>query len=138
MVALAPPLSARQLVIVDNLPGAFIDISGSSTPLGLGDDDEVVVEGSSVGNMVLPTSSVVVANNGGVGFRDPSILDLEPTNQPIPSGSAFGGAQATLVFWDDIDDKTGDVYFVQLADRTIIQWNDRNLGLWSRLACPGL
>ena len=122
---LAPLAHGEQLRIVDNLPGFFEDIS-SSTPLVLGDDDEVGV-GTTLGNFVFPSGTVVVANNGGVAFRNPPSADLAPVNQPIPSAAAFGGGQALLVYWDDFDDKDGDVFLSQKTDDLIIQWNNRLL-----------
>ena len=120
---------AQPLLIVDDLPGVFVDISDGSNALMLGDDDEVEIigSGSAMGNVVFPLERILVANNGGLGFRDPLDTDLAPLNEPIPSNNAFGGGQAALAFWDDIDDKFGDVFFSQFEDRTIVQWNDRNI-----------
>lgn len=117
---------ATMLQIVDNIPGTFIDISGTSSPLSLADDGEAIIS-TSIGNDVFPAGSIVVANNGGVGFRSPPSNDLAPVNEPIPSINAFGGGQAALVFWDDIDDKNGDVYVEQNSSGLIIQWNQQIL-----------
>lgn len=123
-VGIAP---AQQLTLVDDLPGAFIDISKTGgTPLNLGDDEEVLI-GTFEGNLIFPAGSLVVANNGGIGFGNETVTDLEPINEPIPSHNAFLGGQALLAFWDDIDDKEGDVYFGVAEDRLIIQWHDRPL-----------
>ena len=120
---------AQQLRIVDNLPGQFIDISqAGGTGLGLLDDEEVVLATAPIGNNVFPAGSTIVANNGGLAFRNPASLDLAPLNESIPSGNAFGGGQAALAFWDDIDDKCGDVFFAFFPDRLIVQWNNRNIG----------
>ncbi|MCZ6699154.1 MAG: IPTL-CTERM sorting domain-containing protein, partial [Planctomycetota bacterium] len=81
-----------------------------------------------IGNIVYPIGTVVIGNNGGVGFGSIPFQNLPPLNEPIPSSSAFGGGQAMLAFWDDIDDKCGDVYFEQRGDRLIVQWEDRPLG----------
>ena len=129
MVMLAAVGNARagQLTLVDDLPGTFIDISKTGgTPLNLGDDEEVEI-GTFAGNLVFAPGIVVVANNGGLGFGHETVTDLEPLNEPIPSDSAFLGGQAALAFWDDIDDKEGDVFFTELDGRLIVQWNDRPL-----------
>lgn len=127
-ICIVAKVEAQPLRIVDNLPGTFIDISQTGgTPLMLGDDQEVVVVGTDIGNAVFPTDSIVVANNGGLGFRNPPSNDLAPLNGPIPSSTAFGGGQAALAFWDDIDDKEGDVFYAKLKDRIVVQWNNRNI-----------
>ncbi|MCG8407719.1 MAG: IPTL-CTERM sorting domain-containing protein [Phycisphaerales bacterium] len=127
---------AQTLEIVDDIPGTFIDISiTGGTPLQLGSDDEVGV-GSFTGSFALQPGLLVVANNGGLGFGTKVVTDLQPDNQPIPSNNAFGGGQALLAFWDDIDDdiddKNGDVFFAQFVMEdnimTIVQWNDLPVG----------
>ncbi len=116
---------AQSMVVVDDVPGSFVDIS-SSQPLVIGDDEEIEI-GTTIGNFVFPPGVIVVANNGGVAFRDPPSNDLAPVNQPIPSSAAFGGGQAVLVYWDDLDDKDGDVFLVQEKGRLIVQWHNRPL-----------
>lgn len=123
---LAPTVHGQQLKIVDNLAGLFENISASS-PLVLGNDEELEVA-TTIGNVVFPAGSVVIANNGGVAFRNPPTTDLAPVNEPIPSTAAFGGGQALLVYWDDFDDKDGDVFLSQETDNLIIQWHNRLLG----------
>jgi len=123
---LAPLVHGQQLHIVNNLPGLFEDIS-TSTPFFLGNDEEVVV-GTTIGNVVFPAGTVIVADNGGVAFRNPPSADLAPINEPIPSAAAFGGGQTLLVYWDDFDDKDGDVFLSQERDTLIIQWHNRSLG----------
>lgn len=124
-VGVAASAHAQPLQIVDNLPGEFIDITQTGgTPLNLGDDEEVGI-GTFAGNALFLAGTVVVGNNGGIGFGNATLTDLTPFNEPIPSGNAFDGGQAALAFWDDIDDKFGDVFFEVLADRLIVQWHDR-------------
>lgn len=121
---LATPAFAGTLSIVDNIPGAFIDISMTGTPLGLSDNGEAVVM-TTISNAVFSSGSVVVANNGGIGYSlaDPN---LAPDNEPLPSLRAFGGNQALLGFWDDIGNTVGgDVYVEELADRLVVQWDDK-------------
>ena len=114
---------AGQLVIVDDIPGTFMDITASGTILELGGNDEIVIV-TTIGNEIFPSGSVVVANNGGLGFAFPPSNDLPPVNEHIPSSVAFGGGRALLPFWDDIDDKNGDVLELQTEEMLIIQWND--------------
>ena len=127
-LGVAANAGAEQLRIVDNLPGQFIDISVTGgTPLGLSDDEEVELLTSPIGNDVFPSDFTIIANNGGLAFRNPASIDLTPLNESIPSSNAFGGGQAALAFWADIDDKCGDVYFEFQSDRLIVQWNNRNI-----------
>ena len=123
---LAPLAHGQQVHIVDNLPGFFEDIS-TSKPFFLGNDEEVVV-GTTIGNFVFPAGTVVVADNGGVAFGNPPSANLAPVNEPIPSAAVFGGGQALLVYWDDFDDKDGDVFLSQETGDLIIQWHNRLLG----------
>lgn len=117
----------QSLSIVDDRPGSFIDISASGQPLNLADDQELFIT-TTLGNLVFPAGNALVSNNGGVGFGIGTKLPLEPLNEPIPSANAFEGGQSTLAFWDDIDDKDGDVFYLPLADRIIFQWHNRLIG----------
>ena len=137
IMLLLPLLAASQtgaapLTISDLFDGQFIDISGSSgTPLGLSDDEEVLL-GSSISNLVFPSGAIVVANNGGIGFGLANVEELAPLNEPIPSSAAFTGAQSVLPYWDDIDDKSGEVYFgvvthPEFGATLIVQWHNRPL-----------
>lgn len=116
----------QQLRIVTNIPGAFEDIS-DRPPLEIGDDGEVVIS-ASPGDFVFPFGGAVVANNGGVGFGVLPDTNLAPDNEPIPSLAAFGGGQAVLAYWDDLDDKDGDVYVSDDTGDLIVQWDNRGLG----------
>ena len=106
-----------------NDTGAFIDISGTGTALGLTDDSEATIT-STVGNAVFPAGQVTVANNGGIIAAGGE--DLPYTNTALPS-SNWG--TALLPLWDDIDADTGDVYWEEMQvggiNTLIVQWNDR-------------
>ena len=113
--------------------GEFIDISTTGEPLMLGDDEETTLGiGTFKGNFVILPGTIVVGINGGLGFGNRTTTDLAPVNQEIPSKDAFIGGQATLAYWDDIDDKEGDVYFLRLVNdpefgnRLIVQWDSAN------------
>ena len=116
--------TAQPLMIVDDQPGAFIDISVTGTGLGLGEEDETIYN-TMIGNTVLPSGNIVIGNNGGVGFGDPPDTDLAALNAALPSSGVFGGGQALLAYWDDIGNTMGEVYVREDSDRLIIQWHDR-------------
>lgn len=116
--------ASAQLTIVDNVPGAWIDISGSGTPLGLADDGEADIP-TTVGNAVFAAGTARVGNNGAVRFAGPG-TQLGFTNAAIPSASLFSlDSQVLAPFWDDIDSDTGDVYWEEIGGTLIVQWNDR-------------
>ena len=109
LTLLAPSTAFAQAIqVLDDIPGAFQDISGSGQLL-LGANEEIEVA-TTIGNFVFPPGMIVVANNGGVAFGNPPSNDLEPVNASLPSIAAFGGGQSILVYWDDFDDKDGDVH----------------------------
>jgi len=134
---------AQPLTFVSNEPGSgFIDISGTGTPLLLGDDGVAqVAVGPAQGNDLFPGPGVwTVGNNGGMGFNIP------PNNQALPAGNAlipsgagqlgptFGGIQqALLPGWDDEGDSldpTEDVFFLidPVNNMLIVQWNQLPVG----------
>jgi hypothetical protein len=127
---------AQALTLVANQPGSFDDISLTGTPVFLTDDQESVIN-PSIGNAVFPAGTVVIANNGGLGFPSiPGQDDLAPLNAPIPSTSAFNGRQSLLAYWDDLkgDDfgglplrggKNGNVLWKVTGTTLIVQWNNR-------------
>ncbi len=117
---------AQTLQLIDNpMLGEFIDITDTGQPLVLPDEGEAQI-GTFGGSFVLLPGLIVVGMNGGLGFGNQTVTYLEPVNQPIPSGDAFLGGQALLAYWDDIDDKEGDVLSQGLAGRQIVQWNFGN------------
>ena len=129
--------SGQTLSLIDNPSlGEFIDITQTGQLIPLADEEETTLDVEMFpGNFVLPSGSIVVGINGGLGFGNETETNLEPLNQQIPSPDAFIGGQATLAYWDDIDDKEGDVYLLQimgdpeLSDRVIVQWNFGNFDL---------
>jgi hypothetical protein len=87
--------------------GGFVDITGSGTPLGLGDDSSVDVTMPFSFNFYGTTSNVLtVSNNGGVLFNNPG-SGLPFINTPLPAGLS---SSAILPLWDDFDSEQGDVY----------------------------
>jgi len=118
-----------EVAIVDDAPGAFIDISTTGTALVMGDDTEVDIS-TTVGNSLLAAGVARVGSNGGVRFAGTG-LDLGWTNGPIPNNSAagsngcFGGDQTLLPYWDDISPNLGGtIYWQELGGTLIVQWHD--------------
>ncbi|MCZ6698648.1 MAG: hypothetical protein O7D94_06940, partial [Planctomycetota bacterium] len=77
-------LAAQTVQIVSDLPGSFIDITGTGEQLMLA-DDAVTERITTIGNIVYPIGTVVIGNNGGVGFGSIPFQNLPPLNEPIPS-----------------------------------------------------
>jgi hypothetical protein len=107
---------------------AFVDISlpGTGTALNLADDGEV--------NLTLPfaftfdgvaSNQLRVGNNGAILVGVTS-GDVGVDNQALPTATL---GRAIAPFWDDLDDETGDVYYVVQGTaptrRAIIQWQAR-------------
>lgn len=114
--------AAAQLAIVNNLPGSFTDISQTGTFVDLGDEDEAFAFLLPISNAVFPLgSSVIIGNNGGVGFSPPS-TDLGPVPAPLPSFAAFGGGKSLLPYWADIGNHVGSIHWQQIGQTVIIQW----------------
>lgn len=123
-LALAGHASA-QYAIVNNLPGTFTDISGTGTFVDLGDEDEAFAFFMPIGNGQIPLgSSVIIGNNGGVGFSPPS-TNLGPTPAPLPSFAAFGAGKSLLPYWADIGNHVGSIHWQQIGTVVIIQWTDK-------------
>lgn len=121
----APIAASAQLAIVDDRQGLFRDIREFGIPLGLADDEERQISFSRSNPLFLP-GSTWVGNNGGIGFGigfKGGNTELDPNNQPIPSGNAFGGEQSLLPFWDDPGSDSGNVWVADFPDRTIVQWD---------------
>ncbi len=119
--------AASPIDFVDQIPGTFIDISGTGTNLHLHGEDEAEIT-TTIGNGLLPAGRVVVANNGGIAF-DPPDTNLPPDNEPLRIDDAFGGGQALFAYWDDIGNDVGGVFFQEQGDVLIVQWQGRSVGL---------
>jgi len=116
---------SAQLAIVNTLPGTFTDISQTGTFVDLGDEDEVFAFLLPIGNSVFPFgSSVIIGNNGGVGFSPP-FTDLGPVPALLPSFAAFGAGKSLLPYWADIGNHVGSIHWQQIGNTVIIQWTDK-------------
>src|SRR5262245_52333182 len=103
---LALPIAAQaQFVIVDNVPGTFVDITATGTAItGVGDDTLHTFE-SSVGNTVFPAGFVTVCSNGfmcaGNATAAPFTNAAIPTTG-MPAGPSVGTMGYLMPFWDDL------------------------------------
>jgi len=117
--------ASGQMAIVNNLPGSFTDISQTGTFVDLGDEDEAFAFLLPISNAVFPFgSSVIIGNNGGVGFSPP-FTDLGPVPAPLPSFAAFGAGKSLLPYWADIGNHVGAVHWQQIGNTVIIQWTSK-------------
>lgn len=113
----------------------FIDISATGTALGLTDDAEANVTLSFPFPFYgVNQTQVRVGNNGGL-LLGTAAGDVDFTNVcPLPSTSG-STAQRISVFWDDIDDDTGNVFHQTFGSCPvtsggtgqcwIVQWHNR-------------
>ena len=104
----------------------FIDISTTGTPLNLTEDGSATVT-IPFAPPSLPSSSVRISNNGAMGFATEA--GVTNPNEPLPSGAMFSFAPALVVYWDDLDSTTGNVYHQTIGvapDRIfVVQWHNR-------------
>jgi hypothetical protein len=125
VAGLLAPLASAQLTIVSNLPGTFVDISATGTPLSLADDGEVDIV-TTIGNALLPAGTARVGSNGAVRFQGGS-LELGFTNGALPNANVFGSEQSLVPFWDDINTQSGavgEIYWQETMGMLIVQWHD--------------
>jgi hypothetical protein len=128
VLVLACTAGAETLQIVGNLPGTWIEISQTGTPLNIANDDVADIN-SAVGNAVFPAGTCHVGNNGGVGFGASAVMPA--VTQAIPNSQLFNGDQALAPFADDIGDDGGNVFWSQQAVAgaratvLIIEWYDQ-------------
>jgi hypothetical protein len=119
LVAVATSAANAQYSIVNNIPGTFIDISGSGTALNLSDDGAVNISTALFGD-------IRVGNNGAVSMSS-AANSLGFTNAALPSTAAWfnnplGGH---AVYWDDFyggATALGNVWWQEMPDRVIVQW----------------
>lgn len=120
---------AQMLVIRDDVPAEFIDISSTGEVFDP-TDDGFFDHATTISNALFPAGVWRVGNNGGMGLGATGMSTLLPApGFPIslPSPLVFGGvAQSILPGWDDEGDDIGHVYWQEFADKLIVQW-DRNV-----------
>jgi hypothetical protein len=137
MISLMSALPAgAQLTITDAIPGTFVDIADTGTPLGLADDGVAEVWPDFDLSVTIFTGgrgSAWISNNGAMGFLYDGSSGAYYLNSPIPSFALFGGThstpQALAPYWDDLAAETGDVYYATLGEPGeqvfIVQWHNR-------------
>jgi len=111
-----------------NSGGGFIDISGTGTALGLGDDSSADVSMPFSFNFYGTTSSdITVSNNGAILFGTTGGLGVNYLTATLPSSTLAG--PAILPMWDDFDSESGDVYYDTRGTtpnrQFIVEWFNR-------------
>ena len=89
------------MLIIDTLPGAFIDISASGIPLSLGDDDEVDIQ-TTVGNALFAAGTARVGSNAGIRFGGSALAANENAALALVNTHLAAGAAAlawAIVEW---------------------------------------
>ena len=119
-LALASVASA-QISIVNNIPGSFVDITGTGTSLGLNGDDSsaALAVPAGFGNAVLAAGAGVVSTNGRYNLAPGSTAF---SNTALVTGA---GNQGYYPYWDDLrtDTAGSNVYSQIVGDAFIVQWN---------------
>lgn len=131
-LAMATTGANAQLSIVNNLPGTFMDISGTGTFIDSTDDSEHTIT-STVGNNAFPAGMVRIGNNGAVASMV-STGDISFVNNAIPAVGHPSGVPATAwdimyPFWDDLIPTTAansGIYHQEMDGNLIIQWNEQD------------
>ncbi len=104
--------------IANTEPGEFIDISGTGTLLNLVDNEVRTVATNLLGD-------ILVGNDGAVAYGSSAGL-LISTNNAFPTMNFFGGVvEGFAAHWDDLGIDLGAVYVQELADRVIVQYDQR-------------
>jgi len=105
----------------------FIDITGTGTPLGVGDDDETAVSMPFSFNFYGNTSNQICVDNNGLvlfGVTCPNLFLF--ANVSLPAGLP---APAIMPLWDDFDSESGNVYTDTRGAapnrQFIVEWFDR-------------
>ncbi|HEY3245321.1 MAG TPA: PEP-CTERM sorting domain-containing protein [Phycisphaerae bacterium] len=134
---------ADPVTFVDNLPGAFLDISSTGTAItAVGDDSEHLID-TTVGNAAFPaTNQVCIGNNGVLMAGVTAVCSVGFTNAAIGAGSAVpAGITPTtalgylLPFWDDLDPapepSNTTLYWQEIGDTLYVQWNNDGHFSWA-------
>ncbi|MET0231243.1 MAG: hypothetical protein ABW186_09965 [Rhodanobacteraceae bacterium] len=110
-------------------PGsAFVDITATGTPLGLGDDDEVTATMPFSFNFYGMTSNQICIDNNGVVLFGvaacPNLFLIANASLPVSLP-----APAIMPLWDDFDSESGNVYVDTRGSapnrQYIVEWFDR-------------
>jgi len=113
-----------QTRIVDDLPGAFLDISTTGITIAVANDGTAVLT-TTIGNSLFPAGTVRIGANGGARFGASTLgLELAPANTTLPSAGAFGFRPALLPYWDALDLSGGRIVYQESGDTLIVQWHN--------------
>jgi len=108
----------------DTAPAAFVDITGTGTPLGLGDDAEIGITIPFAFSFFGASSNQFCIGNNGVIVFGVATCSVDFTNSALPG--VFGGA-AIAPYWDDFFQPSGNVYWTVQGvspNRTlIVEWD---------------
>ena len=108
--------------VSDGATYSWIDISGTGTDLGMGDESLSAPQslGFSVTFYGNSYSQILVSANGWITF-DLTESSANYTNYGIPSTS--GPEDLVAAFWDDLNPgSAGNVYFQSFADHAVVSW----------------
>jgi hypothetical protein len=111
----------------DTVANGFVDISGTGTPLNLGDDGSAGVTIAFPFELYGNASDQLCISNNGHMLHGTLTCPSPFTNEALPS-AGMGGA-GIAVYWDDLDSESGNVFhqgFGAAPNRThIVQWHQR-------------
>jgi hypothetical protein len=114
----AASTASGQYEIVSHVPGTWIDIAATGTPLSL-DDDQSVQISNTVSNAFLPANAWVNSNGSiGAGEFDYYVNTLLPN-------SDFHSGRGLAMFWDDLDPELGGtIHWQQIGSTLVVQFTD--------------
>jgi hypothetical protein len=111
----------------DTVVNGFVDISGTGTALNLTDDSEANITLAFPFELYGVASANIRVSNNGVLLHNTTTGDVGFTNEALPSAAL--PAAAIAVYWDDLDDESGNVFhqgFGAAPNRThVVQWHQR-------------
>jgi hypothetical protein len=114
----AASTASGQYEIVSHVPGTWIDIAATGTPLSLGDDQSIQIS-NTVSNEFLPANAWV-NSNGSIGAGE--FNDFLNTMLP---NSSFHGGRGLAMFWDDLDPELGGtIHWQQIGSTLVVQFTD--------------
>jgi hypothetical protein len=140
LTALAMTAGSTQasLMIVNNIPGTFVDISTTGTQVGQG-DDAYFSWTSAVGNPAFPAGTIGACTNGfmvaGLTSAGSPFTNNAIGATGVPAGMSTGAAAILCPLWDDLQNTTNPTSFIyrqEIGGVLYVQWN--NYGHYSSVA----
>jgi hypothetical protein len=119
MVLALASVASAQFTMTDTIAGSFTDISATGTALLMSDDDSQYIP-STVSNDFCPPGLDVHSNGtAGLGYFS------DYSDEALPAAGFYSGGFGMAPFWDDLNPSAGGmVYWQEIDDTLIIQWND--------------